>query len=66
MKKLYAMSRLAQAMYRWKNLAISLPVFYGPESLYVPYLGRRGPVTFTGTPVEVISQMRRWQKGLEP
>ena len=33
---------------------------------YRPYRGRRGPKTFTGTPQDVVRQMRRWQKGLRP
>ena len=30
-----------------------------------PYLGRKGPVTFVGTPTDVINQLRRYQKGLD-
>lgn len=46
----------------------TIPMFYNRSSYFYdflrPYLGRRGPVTFTGTPKEVVRLMRRYQKGL--
>ena len=46
-----------------KNLEASIPVFYGPEDVYRPPIGRRGPVTFRGTPAEVIQKLCQWQEG---
>ena len=50
-------------LYFWKNPAAFIPTFYGQEDVYRPPIGRRGPVTFRGTPAEVIQKPRRWQEG---
>lgn len=46
----------------------TIPELYNRRSYFWehmrPYLGRRGPVTFTGTPQEIVRLMRRYQKGL--
>lgn len=64
------MNRRAMRLFAELNFAdillranIAAPQFYGPEDMYWPPLGLKGPVTFHGTPKEVIEKLRRYQQG---